>query len=295
MIIYIDIILLENLVMNFIILYATATILKIKVKIFRLFISSLLGAIYVILEYISSIKLYTSLILKIFLGIIIISIAFYPKTIKTLFKDLLIFYLVSFTFGGVATYLIYVLRPQDIVIKNGYYSGTYILKIIFIAAIVGTMILMIAFKVVKNKMTNKDIKCKVKIRFGQKETEISAIVDTGNMLKEPLSGNSVIIVEKNMLSDIIPKEILDNIENILGGNFNKISDDIKNEYMPKIKVIPFSSLGMQNGILLGIKPESVKVIDENSEIEKENVIIGLYEKSLTKRGEYNALIGIDLY
>ena len=47
-------------------------------------------------------------------------------------------------------------------------------------------------------------------------------------------------------------------------------------------------------MLIGIKPEKIEVINEQTEEEK-NAIIGIYNKSLTKRGEYKALIGIDLY
>ena len=47
-------------------------------------------------------------------------------------------------------------------------------------------------------------------------------------------------------------------------------------------------------MLVGIKPEKIEVINEQTEEEK-NAIIGIYNKSLTKRGEYKALIGIDLY
>ena len=65
--------------------------------------------------------------------------------------------------------------------------------------------------------------------------------------------------------------------------------------MPKFKMIPFTSLGKQNGMLLGIKADEIEVIN-NEYIKKEkNAIIGIYNKALTKRGEYNALIGIDLY
>ena len=47
-------------------------------------------------------------------------------------------------------------------------------------------------------------------------------------------------------------------------------------------------------MLVGIKPEKIEVINEQIE-ENKNAIIGIYNKSLTKRGEYKALIGIDLY
>ena len=45
MTIYIDVVLIENLIMNYIILYATAIILKRKIKNTRLILASLLGAI----------------------------------------------------------------------------------------------------------------------------------------------------------------------------------------------------------------------------------------------------------
>jgi stage II sporulation protein GA (sporulation sigma-E factor processing peptidase) len=209
-------------------------------------------------------------------------------------KQLVLFYVTTFTFGGIATYLIYVLKPQNIIIKNGMYVGTYVLKVIFIGAIVGTIILAIAFKMAKNKLTKKDMICKVKIKLNGKEETVEAMVDTGNMLKEPITGTPVVVVERTSLYELLPKEILNNTESILGGDFEKIPEEIKNEYVPKLKLIPFASLGKQNGMLVGIKPEKIEVINEQTEEEK-NAIIGIYNKSLTKRGEYKALIGIDLY
>ena len=294
MTIYIDIIIVENLMINYIILYATGLISKSKISHIRIFIASVIGAIYAIFEYISSFKIYSNIILKTILSIIIIFIAFYPQNVKKLCKQLVLFYLTTFTFGGVATYLIYVLKPQNIIIKNGMFVGTYVIKVIFIGAILGTIILIVSFKFAKNKITKKDMICKVKIKLNGKEIILNTMVDTGNMLKEPLTGNSVVVVEKTALYDLMPKEILNNTDSIIGGDLENIPENIKNEYISKLKIIPFSSLGKQNGMLIGIKPEKLEVINEQSE-EKNNAIIGIYNKSLTKRGEYNALIGLDLY
>lgn len=295
MTIYVDIIIVENLIMNLIILYATSLILKIKVSFFRLLLASLIGAIYAALQYISNMKILSNIIIKTFLSIIIIWVAFHPQNMKKMCKQLLLFYLTTFTFGGVATYLIYVLKPQNIIIKNGMYVGTYVLKVIFVGAILGTGILLVSFKISKNKISKKDMICKILIKLNGKEITLNTMVDTGNMLREPITGNPVAVVEKNSLYDVLPKEILNNTESILGGDFGKIPEDIKQEYIPKLKFIPFSSLGKQNGMLIGIKPEKLKVINEEMEEERADAIIGIYNKSLTKRGEYNALIGIELY
>ena len=47
-------------------------------------------------------------------------------------------------------------------------------------------------------------------------------------------------------------------------------------------------------MLIGIKSDEIIIETEENAIRKDNIIIGIYNKSLTKRGEYRALIGIDI-
>lgn len=292
MTIYIDVILIENLLMNYIILFATAVVLKLKVKHVRLILASLVGAIYTIISYVSGLRIYSNFLLKLILSIIIIYIAFNPQNLKKTLKFTLIFYLTSFVFGGAAFALIYVVKPQELLKNNGLVLSSNSLKIIFISAIIAFIVIIIGFKVVKNKISAKDMYCDIEIKLNNKKIETKAMIDTGNLLKEPITNTPVVVVEHTLLYECIPKEILNHIEDILGGDFSKIPDEIKQEYISKLKVIPFSSLGKQNGMLLGIKADGIEIKDEDEEKKEENVIIGIYNKSLTKRGEYRALLGI---
>ena len=88
--------------------------------------------------------------------------------------------------------------------------------------------------------------------------------------------------------------LLNNLDMILGGDLSKIPEKIQSQYMSKLRCIPFSSLGKQNGMLLGIKADEIEVEREEDKKITKNVIIGIYDKSLTKRGEYRALVGLDL-
>ena len=294
MTIYIDVVLIENLMMNFIILLATGLILKERISVIRLLLASLLGAIYAVVSYLSILEMYSSMILKIILSIVMIYIAFNPQTMKKMWKDILLFYLTSFVFGGAAFALIYIVRPQDILMRNGLFLGTYPLKTIVLGAIIAFIIIMTAFTVVKSKITKKDMFCEVEIELNHKKIETTAMIDTGNLLKEPITNTPVIVVEHTLLYDCIPKEILNHLDELLGGEFNNIPEPIKEKYRAKLKLIPFSSLGKQNGMLIGMKAEAIKIKDMDKEDTKENIIIGIYNKSLTKRGEYRALMGIDL-
>lgn len=294
MTIYIDVVLIENLIMDYIILLALAIILKEKIKYIRLFFASLLGAIYSIIAYMNVVNNYVSIIIKVFLSIVMVYISFKPPNGKKLLKQLVIFYLTSFAFGGAAFALIYIVKPQNILMKNGLFLGTYPLKTIILATIITFIIIITAFKIVKSKITKKDMYCDILVKINNKDIKVKAMIDTGNFLKDPLTQKPVIVVERNSLYEALPKQILNNLDNVLGGDLEKIPEEIQKKYLPKLKFIPFSSLGKQNGMLIGIKSEKVKIYYEDNQIDKEDVVIGIYNKSLTKKGEYKALIGIEM-
>ena len=72
MTIYIDVVLIENLIMNYIILLATGVILKNKIKHIRLIIAGLIGAIYSILTYVITIGIYSNFFFKLLLSVMMI-------------------------------------------------------------------------------------------------------------------------------------------------------------------------------------------------------------------------------
>lgn len=294
MTIYIDVVLIENLLMNYIILYATGIVMKIKMKVVRLFLASLIGAVYSIVAYISTFEIYSNIILKFILSIIIVYVAYNPQTAKKMWKELMAFYLVSFVFGGAAFALIYIVKPQEILMKNGLFLGTYPLKTVLLGAVVAFILIITVFAIAKNKIAKKDMFCDIKFKLNGKEIKTKAMIDTGNLLKEPITNTPVVVVEHTLLYDCMPKEILNHLEDILGGDFEKVPEEIRLKYISKLKLIPYSSLGKQNGMLLGIKPDFLVIQEEENEEIKDNIILGIYNKSLTKRGEYRALLGIEL-
>lgn len=294
MTVYIDVVFLENLILNVIILYATSLIAKINLKIIRTLISASIGSIYAIMYYIFQIGLYSNIIFKFVLSVIMIYVAFNPKEFKTLLKVLILFYLTSFVFGGASLSVIYLVNAQKINIQNGMIIGKYTMNTIFTGIIIAFIVIVIAFKIIKSKISKNDLFCDIRFKINNKEIKTKAMLDTGNLLKEPITNIPVVVAEHKLLYNVIPNEILDNIENILGGDLENISDEVKNNYISKLKVIPFTSLGKQNGMLLGIKADELIVEEMNSEKKIDKVIIGIYNKELSKKRTYSALIGIDV-
>lgn len=296
MTVYLDIVLVENLCMNYIILFATGFILKLKMKHFRLILSAFIGGIYAIVSYMEIIPLHSNMVVKIILSVTMIYLAFVPKGIKAMLKQLILFYLVSFAFGGCAFALLYFIRPQDIFMKNGVYIGTYPIKIALLGGVVGFVVTYIAFRIVKNRIGNRTAKKNliydIQITMRGKSLLTKAMLDTGNLLKDPITRTPVVVVEKEKLYEVLPNSILDNIDQLMGGDSQETEEELA--YRARFRFIPFSSIGKQNGMMLGFKVDQVKVITDMDEIVNQNVIVCIHDKKMTKSDTYSALIGLDI-
>ncbi len=289
MTIYLDIVFFENIAMNYLILLATAILAKVKIKPARILLSSAFGGLYSIVSYLIPISNFQNMLLKVLVSVLIVKIAFRPPKVKFLVKQIMLFYLVSFTFGGAAFMLLYFVNPKDIISENGILIGTYPLKVTLIGGVIGSLVIVSVAIIIKDRISKKAMLCEIEIFYNGKTEKIKSMIDTGNLLKEPITKEDVIIVEKNSLKSLVDNDILDNIENIVSGKWLD-STDI---YSYKFKIIPFSSLGNQNGILLGFKPDYVRVIDENETI-RNDTIIGIYDGKLSKSNLYSSLVGINV-
>ena len=65
----------------------------------------------------------------------------------------------------------YIVKPQEILMKNGLFLGTYPLKIAILGAIVAFITITIVFKLAKNKISKKDL-------YELKESEVIDIIES---------------------------------------------------------------------------------------------------------------------
>lgn len=316
--------------MNFIILFGTAKVRRIKINWVRILIASIIGALCSTIILVASNKFekksiqydktklneknmtgnmtenitenktgnktgnksvinkeetICSLIIKIVLSIVMIKVAYNIKFNKGLIKTLIVFYLISFATAGIAMALIYsnaftIVKfennPENITRKMSQQS---LMKNAIISGSIGFIITFLAFKYNKSKITKNDLICELIIKIGNKKVRLKALIDTGNSLKYSNTNDNVIIVEKNKIFS--EEEFEKYIEEGSDENANNT----------KLRLIPFKSIGKENGVLIGIKPDEVIMIKDEKITKVENVIIGMYEKKIGTK--YSAIIGIN--
>ena len=88
MTIYLDVIFLENLILNFIILLAVGIETKTKIKFIKITLSSIVGSTYAVIAYMLNNSFFNGIFMKILLSVVMIYIAYETNNVKKLLKIL---------------------------------------------------------------------------------------------------------------------------------------------------------------------------------------------------------------
>ena len=172
--IYLDLILIINFIIDYLLLYGTKKILKNKTSIKRILLGSIIGSISSLLMIYQN-----NIIMKILLSVLLIIITF---GINNIIKNITYFYLLSIILGG-TLYLfdlnIYKLNYQILLLISPILIYLYIKENIKY----------------KNIYLNNYI---VEIYINNKLYKLEGMIDTGNELKDPYKKRSIILVNINL-------------------------------------------------------------------------------------------------
>ena len=102
----------------------------------------------------------------------------------------------------------------------------------------------------------------------------------------------MIIVQKNKVYELIDKQSIENFEEMIKGKyFNCANKDI---YVHMFKIIPFYSLGNENGLIIGFEPDAVNIYTDTNYNVKD-VMIGIYDGKLSKTHSFDCIIGSSVF
>lgn len=256
--IYMDSLFLVNFVMNLYLLMMVNRGVRRTATRLRLIGGALAGAF---LYCISLILPYVPALLKLIIGtaaasVLMVKLVFRPVDLKACFRltENLIGY--SFLLGSV---LLFFMRYV--------HGGTE--KSMGIAALMGAgglFYLLFTYRM-ENRQKEKKHFCKVTLICGEQKVSATALVDTGNGLREPVSGKPVSIVESEVLRQLWP------------------------EGMPQLyRAIPYHSVGCAHGILKGYEVPEMIVEADGVQSTLYQVYLGAGEQRIASGGGYEMIL-----
>ena len=180
MTIYIDVIFLLNMFLDFILLMSVSVILTRNAKIKRLILGSLIGGISMVLLFISLSSM-VSLLFKLLLGLLMVIVTFGYKDIKYTFNNLFYLYTLSFSVGGV----------MYLLMEKGYYN--------YLVLIIGFIVVLFMYiKQTKNYQNSYANYYPVELYLKDKKYLLTGFLDTGNKLYDSYKHRPVIIIDKKI-------------------------------------------------------------------------------------------------
>lgn len=295
MIVYAEYVFLENFIMNYIILSLTGKFAKYPTKRTKLILGSSLGALYAFIIFFPSLYFLFSILMKVACSMLIIILSFTPYRFKDFFRLIGIFYLITLVFGGAGFALFYFTSFNGIVSNGIFYMTNISVKNIFISCGIGYILIQFCWGYIQKQLSKEKILMNVRIKINDEIVDIKGIVDTGNSLTDPISKYPVIIVEYNAIKSLLPVELKDIFLNNHVFNFEQVVEQLSDSnWITRFRIIPYQALGTENGMLVGFKPDNVLIHDDKHNRDIKEIIVAIYNKKLSKTGDYMALLHPDL-
>ncbi len=265
-VLYADVLFIINLSMDFLTLYIAAKITHAKPKRMTMAAAAALGATYGVVSVVWIGESLLSLLGTVLVSVLMTLIAFGIRSgVAELLRQSFIVWGSGALLGGFMSFLMEMGTPlymgSD---KPPSYSKYFIIT--FAAAL-----FFVRFFLRKSERRES----KVTVSLNGKEISFYGLVDSGNLLREPLSGCPVIIASHEIFADEIPECLR---------NLNGFNSDTADGIKLKIRLIPQKTVD-GSGLLFGFLPDEVKIDGV-----RKNAVVALDEKG--KKGSYGGFDGI---
>ncbi|MGO0122030.1 sigma-E processing peptidase SpoIIGA [Desulfothermobacter acidiphilus] len=287
-VVYVDELLLTNTLMNFLVLYLTGRLAGLAFSVWRLLLAALLGFLYILILFTPSGAYLYNLVGKVLVSLLMLWLAFGFMPWRRFLVVGLIFYGISLALGGVVYGVSFFF--------HGHPEGEKLTYRFFLPGLLATVLLAIVLGRVGTRLHRRvgegffHVPCR--LWLANRSLELTALVDTGNQLLDPASGYPVMIVDYAVLEPHLPEEFRSWLRESGSSDPTSFASWSWSDprWLTRIRLIPFRSLGVSGGLLVGIKPDAVEVWYRGKGVKTSKVVVGIYGDRLSPEGTYQALL-----
>ncbi|MDY6327994.1 MAG: sigma-E processing peptidase SpoIIGA [Lachnospiraceae bacterium] len=276
-IVYLDVFFMINFLMDYMIILITSKIAKIKKKRIRKLAGAGFGALYsvIVIKPLTN-HLFKITLVNILVAAVMVLISFGFMSASVYIKNVLLLFVVSFTMSGIINYLYYstIIGKYVRNVLSGNSNKVVNARKFILVSVLAYILLSAIVRIIFIIRKDMELYYDVKITFRGKSVVVRGLYDTGNGLTEPVSGKMVHIAEYEILKPLLE------------------GDEKAKE---NIYVIPFHSIGEEDGIMYGIRMDEMVVLVDDEPKFLYNPIIGIYIGNVSKRGKYSVILNRETF
>ena len=201
MIVYVDILIVLNLIVDYFLLLAVGAIIRRKAKFWRLLAASIEGSIFSLYIFLPQSPLFTEIAVRVLFCIIMAGSAFGFISFKEFLRAAGAFFAVSCLYAGIMMSVWKLFSPRGMVVNNSvvYFDISALALICFTVAFY--FLFMVLSKIFASNGTVAK-SCRVHLEADGQKTEFTAMLDTGNSLDDIFGSGEIIIADKRVAESL---------------------------------------------------------------------------------------------
>lgn len=265
--VYVDLYFLINFSMDFLCLYLTAKLLSERLSTVRGIIAAAVGGVYANITLLLGLSGGVAIAFDLAVCAVICLCAFFRKgRIKRIPLYILVYVAVSAALGGIMTALFYLFNRTGIFdfIRETDGDGISVWLFALLAA-VSAAITLIGGRGAAKKMSAREVE--LEVTFLGRTVKLRGISDSGNLLREPLSGKPCIVVDRQALGKMLSGRLSEILSKGCAAGLEGLCD----EEQRRIVLIP-AKTATGTDMLVGIRAERVIVRQDGKEREADAVL-----------------------
>lgn len=287
-VIYIDVLIFVNFIVNYFILLATQRICRQRAGTLRIFLADALASACSLAVFLPETGAISGVMLRLAVSSAVVLTAFGFRDCKRFFSLLGGFFAVSFAYAGICFGIWAVFKPKGMIIKNDIvYFDVSPLLLICTSAVCYVLLMLLKKHFSKDEGTS--LEYTVEITINGQTSSLKGFLDTGNMLYDCFSECPVIIAKKKYIHN----SAIPNFSFAGGEKGLKQLDGSVNlpENLKGFRLIPYCVVGSK-GVLPAFKPDGVVISDGKTEYKPDCCLVALSDE---QTGEWEALLGKNIF
>ena len=256
-VVYLDVLLLLNFCMDFLLLWSAGRVLRRTAPLWRLLLASALGSAYASAMVLELPQWLWSLPAAVLFSLLMLAVAYPWRGHRSFLRLTGAFYLTACVAGGAALAVAGLLQ-------QGGWPGS-IASVRWLSLLTALPVLLIvsrrSYAALRRAWTRDSFRARLSVQAAGRLTSLAALIDTGNDLTEPLTGLPVVVADYRSVASLLPErlrcawnEAPDRPEQVLQ-RLSALSDT--DGWLRRLRLVPFSSIGRRNGLLLGFRADRV--------------------------------------
>lgn len=281
--IYVDTLFLLNAVVDYLLLLASARLAGEPLRRLRFALGAVLGGLYAVAIFLPGCSFLSHPLCRA-ASALLMMVAAYGGS-RRLLRQGILFVALTCAFGG-GVVAIGLMGGTGLSLGGGVFYSPMDLKMVLLSAAVCYLVVTMVFRRLGRHTASGGELARAVLRLGERRVELTALVDTGNTLTDPVSGRGVMVAEGEAARALFPRDHRPDRQDFTdpAGAVERLGTGV---WRGRFRLLPYRAVGVDRGLLLAVRADSLELDGS----EKGPVLVALSPTPVSDGGGYRALIG----